>query len=95
MKELQGRLEKKGWKLERDRLVRDLDPLKEIEIATAGKDVIIRNELRGDTGKVFQAAGVPSSREAGPTEEWWIIRTSSQLPSGTVVPHPLPLLVSD
>ena len=58
IKELQGRLEKKGWKLEWDRLVRDLDHLKEIEIATAGKDVIIRNELRGDTGKVFRAAGV-------------------------------------
>ena len=58
MKELQDRLEKKGWKLEWDRLVRDLYHLKEIEIATAGKDVIIRNELRGDTGKVFQAAGV-------------------------------------
>jgi hypothetical protein len=38
--------------------VRDLDHLKEIEIATAGKEVIIRNELRGDTGKVFRAAGV-------------------------------------
>lgn len=58
MKELQDRLEKKGWKMEWDRLVRDLDHLKEIEIATAGKDVIIRNELRGDTGKVFRAAGV-------------------------------------
>jgi transposase len=58
MKELQDRLEKKGWKLEWDRLVRDLDCLKEIEIATAGKDVVIRNELRGDTGKVFRAAGV-------------------------------------
>ena len=58
MKELQDRLEKKGWKLEWNRLVRDLDHLKEIEIATAGKDVIIRNELRGDTGKVFRAAGV-------------------------------------
>jgi transposase len=58
MKELQDRLEKKGWKLEWDRLVRDLDHLKEIEIATAGKDVIMRNELRGDTEKVFRAAGV-------------------------------------
>ena len=58
MKELKTRLEKKGWKLEWDRLVRDLDHLKEIEVSAVGKDVIIRTELRGDTGKVFQAAGV-------------------------------------
>jgi len=45
-------------RLEWDRLVRDLDHLKEMEIVTAGKEVIIRNELRGDTAKVFRAAGV-------------------------------------
>jgi len=58
MKELKTRLAKKGWKLEWDRLIRDLDHLKEIEVSAVGKDVIIRTELRGDTGKVFQAAGV-------------------------------------
>jgi len=63
MKELKSRLAKKGWNLEWDRLVRDLDHLKEIEVSAVGKDVMIRTELRGDTGKVFQAAGVavPSS----------------------------------
>jgi transposase len=58
MKELKTRLAKKGWKLEWDRLIRDLDHLKEIEVSAVGKNVIIRTELRGDTGKVFQAAGV-------------------------------------
>jgi transposase len=58
MKELKTRLAKKGWKLEWQRLIRDLDHLKEIEVSAVGKDVIIRTELRGDTGKVFQAAGV-------------------------------------
>ena len=58
MKELKTRLEKKGWKLEWDRLIRDLDHLKEIEVSAVGKNVIIRTELRGDTGRVFQAAGV-------------------------------------
>ena len=58
MKELRTRLAKKGWKLEWDRLIRNLDHLKEIEVSAVGKDVIIRTELRGDTGKVFQAAGV-------------------------------------
>ena len=58
MKELKTRLSKKGWKLEWDRLIRDLDHLKEIEVSAVGKNVIIRTELRGDTGKVFQAAGV-------------------------------------
>ena len=52
------RLAKKGWKVEWDRLIRDLDHLKEIEVSAVGKEVIIRTELRGDTGKVFQAAGV-------------------------------------
>jgi transposase len=58
MKELKTRLAKKGWKLEWERLIRDLDHLKEIEVSAVGKDVIIRTELRGDTGKVFQAVGV-------------------------------------
>jgi transposase len=58
MKELRTRLAMKGWKIEWDRLIRDLDHLKEIEVSAVGKDVIIRTELRGDTGKVFQAAGV-------------------------------------
>jgi len=58
MKELRTRLAKKGWKLEWEKLIRDLDHLKEIEVSAVGKDVIIRTELRGDTGKVFQAAGV-------------------------------------
>ena len=58
MKELKTRLGKKGWKLEWDRLIRDLDHLKEIEVSAVGKNVIIRTELRGNTGKVFQAAGV-------------------------------------
>jgi transposase len=58
MKELKTRLSKKGWKLEWERLIRDLDHLKEIEVSAVGKDVIIRTELRGETGKVFQAAGV-------------------------------------
>jgi hypothetical protein len=58
MKELKTRLAKKGWKLEWGKLIRDLDHLKEIEVSAVGKDVIIRTELRGDTGKVFQAAGV-------------------------------------
>lgn len=57
MKELQDRLERRGWRLEWDRLIRDVDYLKEIEISTAGKKVIIRNELRGETARVFRAAG--------------------------------------
>jgi len=63
MKELKTRLAKNGWKLEWDKLIRDLDHLKEIELSAVGKHVIIRTELRGDTGKVFQAArvAVPST----------------------------------
>ncbi len=81
MKELKTRLAKKGWKLEWDRLIRDLDHLKEIEVSAVGKNVIIRPELRGGTGKMFQAAGVavPSTvKLAGSSGRGLILRQFKQ-----------------
>jgi len=33
----------------------DLEELREIRIQTGDKDVLLRSEMKGDTGKVFQA----------------------------------------
>ena len=57
-KELQDRLERKGWTLEWAHLIRDLDSLQEIEIRMDGKGYVLRNEVQGAVGKVFQACGV-------------------------------------
>ncbi|MCP4986835.1 MAG: hypothetical protein GY928_12525 [Colwellia sp.] len=58
MKELQNKMEEKWWICDWRYLINHLDSLKETEIETPGKRVIVRSELKGDTGKVFQAVGV-------------------------------------
>lgn len=58
IKELQGRMDQRGWQVEWADLMDDLEELKEIRIQTGGKEVLIRSELKGDAGKAFQAAGV-------------------------------------
>ena len=57
-KELQGRLEAKGWWLQWADIICDLDNLLELEVTVNGKGYIIRNETKGTVGKVAQAAGV-------------------------------------
>jgi transposase len=58
IKELQGRMEKRGWKVEWADLMSDLDELKEIRIQTGNKEVLLRSELKGSAGKALQAVGV-------------------------------------
>ena len=58
MKELQERMDKRGWQSEWADLINDLEGLKEIKIGTGNKEVLLRSELKGDVGKTFQAAGV-------------------------------------
>ncbi len=59
MKELQERLDSRNEeKLEWGQMLRDLEELKQITITSDNKEMILRTELKGDTGKVFQAAGV-------------------------------------
>jgi hypothetical protein len=58
MKELQDRVEKKGYDLEWADVIRDLDRLQEIEIQQDEKRFLLRTDARGTCGKVFQAAGV-------------------------------------
>jgi len=57
-KELQDRLERKGWRLEWNDIIRDLDNLLEMEVSIAGKGYLLRSESRGTVGKVAQACGV-------------------------------------
>jgi transposase len=59
MKELQNRLDQKGYEdLEWADVIRDLNRLQEIEIEQDGKRFVLRSEATGTCGKVFQAAGV-------------------------------------
>jgi transposase len=67
MKELQNRVEQKGYDLEWADVVRDLNRLQEIEIEQGGKRFLLRTDAQGTCGKVFQAAGVampPTIRQA-------------------------------
>ena len=57
IKELQGRMDQKGWQVEWADLMNDLEEVKEIRIQTDNKEVFLRSELRGNAGKAFQAAG--------------------------------------
>ena len=57
-KELQNRLERKGWTPEWADVIRDLDQLQEVELHLEGKAYLLRTEAKGTTGKVFQACGV-------------------------------------
>ncbi len=57
-KELQDRLEGKGWSLEWADVIRNLDRLQEVEMSLEGKSYVVRTETKGTLGKVFQACGV-------------------------------------
>lgn len=56
--ELERRLEQQGWTLEWADIVRDLDHFAETTIVVDEKPYVIRSEIKGTLGKVFQAAGV-------------------------------------
>lgn len=59
MKELQSRLESRGWgDVEWRPLLDDLDALQELEITASDKSYLVRTAPRGDAGKAIQAAGV-------------------------------------
>jgi hypothetical protein len=58
LKELQARLEQRGWTCEWDRLKADLDRLQEVTVQAAGHPFVIRTPTRGAVGHALQAAGV-------------------------------------
>ena len=57
-KELQDRLDAKGFTCEWSDVVRDIDALEEMEISQDGKRFLLRSQVKGCCSKVFQAAGV-------------------------------------
>ncbi len=66
IKELESRLEQRGWHVEWRRLLDDLDELQELTIAVDEKTFVVRTAIQGDAGKAIQAAGValgPSIRQ--------------------------------
>lgn len=56
--ELERRLAQQGATLEWADIVRDLDHLQETTITVDEKDYVIRSQIKGTLGKVFQATGV-------------------------------------
>ncbi len=59
MKELQSRLESRGWDdVEWRPLLHELDDIQELPMTTNGKTYIVRTAPRGDAGKAIQAVGV-------------------------------------
>jgi transposase len=68
--ELQARLEERGHDLEWADVICDLDRLQMVEVEQDGKRFLLRSEVQGSCGKVFQAAGVampPTVQQASPT----------------------------
>ena len=71
MKELQARIEKKGWRIEWADVIRDLDRLEEVVLDQDGKRFLLRTESVGVCGRVFKAAGValpPPVRNTSPED---------------------------
>jgi len=71
--ELQSRLEERGHDLEWADVIGDLDRLQMVEVEQDGKKFLLRSEVQGSCGKVFQAAGVaipPTVQHASPTSPW-------------------------
>jgi transposase len=58
LKELQTRMEQRGWVCEWDRLKADLEALQEVTVPAAGQPFVIRTQTRGAAGQALQAAGV-------------------------------------
>jgi Transposase DDE domain len=68
--ELQARLEERGHELEWADVIGDLDRLQMVEVEQDGKRFLLRSEVQGSCGKVFQAVGVavpPTVQQVSPT----------------------------
>ena len=68
--ELQARLEERGHEFEWADVIGDLDRLQMVEVGQDGKRFLLRSEVQGPCGKVFQAVGValpPTVQQVSPT----------------------------
>lgn len=69
--ELQARLETRGHHFEWADIVRDLERVQYVKVAQGDKHFVLRSELQGTAGRVFQSAGVavpPTVQELGAKE---------------------------
>ena len=80
--ELQSRLEEKGHEFEWADVISDLDRLQMVEVEQEGKRFLLRSEVQGTCGKVFQTVGVaiPPTVQQAP----------STAPSGDAAPSATP-----
>lgn len=69
-KELQDRIVRKGWKLEWNHIIADVDAIEEITVRHQNLVFRLRTEAMGSAGKVFQAVGIalPPVLRDGPPE---------------------------
>lgn len=69
-KELQDRIARKGWKLEWNHIIADVDAIEEITVRHQSLVFRLRTEATGSAGKVFQAVGIalPPVLHDGPPE---------------------------
>jgi hypothetical protein len=68
--ELQSRLEERGHEFEWADVIGDLDRLQVVEVEQDGKQFLLRSEVQGTCGKVFQTVGValpPTVQQVSPT----------------------------
>ena len=57
-RELQARLEARGWRVEWAQLCADLDELQELTLTISDKTFLVRTPPIGEAGRALQAAGV-------------------------------------
>jgi Transposase DDE domain len=68
--ELQARLGERGHEFEWADVIQDLDRLQQVEVEQDGKRFLLRSEVQGTCGKVFQTVGValpPTVQQVSPT----------------------------
>ena len=68
--ELQARLEERGHEFEWADVICDLERLQRVEVEQDGKQFLLRSEVQGPCGKVFQTVGVtlpPTVQQVAPT----------------------------
>jgi DDE family transposase len=68
--ELQARLEERGHEFEWADVICDLERLQRVEVEQDGKQFLLRSEVQGTCGKVFQTVGVtlpPTVQQVAPT----------------------------
>ena len=56
--ELQARLEARGHHFEWSDILRDLERVQSVEVEQGGKHYLLRSEMQGTAGHVFQSVGV-------------------------------------